>query len=352
MLQQVTFQNFTGLPNATWALSPGLNVIVGENGLGKSHFLKAVYALLRAHKEAKNRSALEKAYADKLMAVFRPESLGRLVKRKQGRARCEIKLDMQDADLSAEIAFATNAKTQVDVIRVPADPLRQTAAFLPTRELVTLCPWFVPLYDGYHVEFDETWRDTVSLLGLPTVKGPREREVAAMIAPLEEAIGGKVLVDSKTGKFYLQIPGEGQMEMPLVAEGLRKVAMLVRLISTGALLQQGYLFWDEPEANLNPKLQAVVARSIVALAQSGIQVFVATHSLFLLRELDMLTTPPDAAAPAARGTPTPVATRFFALSSHPDGAALEQGSRPEDLQTLVLLDEELRQSDRFMDHNA
>lgn len=41
------------------------------------------------------------------------------------------------------------------------------------------------------------------------------------------------------------------MEMPLVAEGLRKVAMLARLIATGTLLEQGYLFWDEPETNLN-----------------------------------------------------------------------------------------------------
>lgn len=39
------------------------------------------------------------------------------------------------------------------------------------------------------------------------------------------------------------------MEMPLVAEGLRKVAMLARLIATGTLLEQGYLFWDEPETS-------------------------------------------------------------------------------------------------------
>ncbi|MFO1416253.1 MAG: hypothetical protein U1F28_03715 [Acinetobacter sp.] len=40
--------------------------------------------------------------------------------------------------------------------------------------------------------------------------------------------------------------------MPLIAEGLRKLAMLARLISTGTLLEQDYLFWDEPETNLSP----------------------------------------------------------------------------------------------------
>ncbi|WP_281258757.1 hypothetical protein [Avibacterium endocarditidis] len=43
------------------------------------------------------------------------------------------------------------------------------------------------------------------------------------------------------------------MEIPLVAEGLRKLAMVARLVATGTLLDKGCLFWDEPEANLNPK---------------------------------------------------------------------------------------------------
>ena len=82
-------------------------------------------------------------------------------------------------------------------------------------------------------------------------------------------------------------PGAGRFEMPLVAEG-RKLGMLARLISTGSLGEKGCLFWDEPEANLNPKLVRDVARAILGLCESGVQVVVATHSPFLLREFDML----------------------------------------------------------------
>jgi len=341
MLEHARFQNFTCVPNATWQFASGLNIIVGENGLGKTHVLKALYAMLKVQADGKelSKSALESAYADKLVAVFRPENLGRLTKRKQGRERCELALTLADSAHDCAIGFATNAKSQVEVMRVPTRRLPLSPAYLPTRELVTLAPWFVSLYDNYHLDFEETWRDTVSLLGNPSLKGPREKEVARLLQPLEGAMGGKVVVDAPTGRFYLQVGGEGRMEMPLVAEGLRKLAMLARLISTGTLLKQGFLFWDEPETNLNPKLIKILAQSMVAVAAQGVQVFIATHSLFMLRELEMLL-----AAKARAGVPS----RWFALAWHDGQVLLEQADRPDDIQTLVMLDEELAQSDRFL----
>jgi predicted ATPase len=129
------------------------------------------------------------------------------------------------------------------------------------------------------------------------------------------------------------------MEMPLVAEGLRKMAMLARLISSGVLLEQGYLFWDEPESNLNPKLIKVIAASILAIAASGVQVFLATHSLFLLRELQLLLQSKPYQA---------LSSRWFALAARNDAIVLEQSDRLDDIQTLVMLDEELAQSYRYL----
>ncbi len=343
MLNKAVIRNFGPLPSGDYQFAPGLNVIVGENGLGKSQLLKLLYAVLKVNADAKEltKAELQKAYAEKLVGVFRPDGLGRLVKRRQGKERCEVRLDMQETALSCSFSFASQAKSEVQLDKAPGKVLAQAPAYIPTRELVTLCPWFGPLYDNYHLRFEESWRDTVSLLGAPSVKGPREKKAAELLKPLEAAMGGKVVVEPGTGEFYLNIPGEGNMEMPLVAEGLRKLAMLARLISTGVLLDKGYLVWDEPETNLNPKLIKVVARSILTLCQQGIQVFIATHSLFLMRELEIIQQEKPFQA---------IAPRFFALKAGDAGAAtsLEQGSNLYDIQTLVLLDEELHQSERFM----
>ena len=65
--------------------------------------------------------------------------------------------------------------------------------------------------------------------------------------------GPKLAVDAATGRLYLNMPGEGKMEMPLVAEGLRKLAMLaiprgVRIayegLSWGRTINEFTTAWD------------------------------------------------------------------------------------------------------------
>ncbi|WP_260335325.1 AAA family ATPase, partial [Neisseria meningitidis] len=205
------------------------------------------------------------------------------------------------------------------------------------RELITLCPWFTSLYQNQSIPFEETWFDACMQLNHPLAKGPRETKIRELLEPIENAMGGKV--SEEQGRFYLSLTNTGgKIEAPLVAEGLRKFVMIARLIATGALLDKGYLFWDEPEANLNPKLIKVAARIIWSLSQQGIQVFIATHSLFLLRELELLK--------LENNTDLPV--RFFSLIASDDGTKVEQGNSINDLNTLILLDENIMQADRYL----
>lgn len=348
MLKQLNIKNLTLFPNEhNLSFAAGLNVFVGENGTGKTHLMKMAYSLIAASQEASRKQEhnaptkayLQKAYADKLLGVFKPDALGRLVSRKQGRARCEVSLKFDNNDLNTSISFATNAKSDVQVEILPKQWDEQPALFVPTRELMTIYPGFVALYDMHHVPFEETWRDTCLHLAVPQLKGRRSAAIADLLGPLEKAMGGRVFLD-KSGQFYLTIQGTGSMEMQLVSEGLRKLAMLAQLIGNGVLQENGYVFWDEPESNLNPKLIKLIAEVIYSLATNGIQVFIATHSLFLLRELEII---------SANRKDKKFTQRYFAMKPDGNSVLIEQGDELTDLHTLTLLDEALQQSDRYMD---
>lgn len=348
MLQSLHIDNFTVFDDTKLDFCNGLNIIVGENGLGKTHLLKLPYVAMAVSaeegKKQKNRpptkDLLQKRIAEKLSHVFRPEKLGRLARRQQGRNQCKVQIKFSEKKENLVFGFSTNSSSEVAIEHCPTAWCKQQPVFLPSRELLTIYPGFVSLYESREVEFEETWRDTCLLLGAPAIKGPRDKNITRMLEPLEKQMDGKVV--ERNGRFYLHQSrhAAGELEMPLVAEGWRKLAMLARLIATGSLLSKNCLFWDEPEANLNPRLIREVANAILGMCAAGIQVFVATHSLFLLRELEIL----------QQQEFKEVECAYFGLEKDEEHNVIISQSENNDVQPLAMLDEELKQSDRFLQY--
>ena len=342
MLKKLHLKDFTLFEATDLEFGRHLNVFVGENGAGKTHILKAAYCGLKVSAELHHggmtgEAQWQVAMANKLSNVFRPDELGRLVRRGRSRSKAELAYSFDRPALDFSFAISRLAKKEVTSIVEPQGHLAKSPVYVPTRELLTLSPWFIALYKTAYVPFEETWYDTCLLLEAPLARGPREATIKRLLVPLEEAMGGKL--ELSTSGFYLHLPN-GTMEMHVVAEGLRKLAMVARLIATGFLLEDGCLFWDEPETNLNPRILKRVARTILSLARSGVQVFVATHSLFLVREFQIL------------GSETEfedLENRYFGLQLQDGGVRVSQGATMDDVGDLAALDEELLQSDRYLD---
>lgn len=349
MLDSLRLKNFTAFSEAEFQFAPGLNVLVGENATGKTHVLKVAYVVNHVlHEETfKSQSRksptfyLKSAVAEKLVAVFKPDELGRLVRHGlRKRQRAVVACRYSNAS-TLNFSFSAESENSVSVQRTSGPGVDERPVYFPTRELMTIYPEFISLYETTHLPFDETWRDTCLLLGAGLAKGSREKRAKELLAPIEEAMGGEIEL-TKTGGFYLNVAGV-RTEMHLVAEGFRKLAMIARLIATGALAGKGCLFWDEPEANLNPNMVKLVARTILHLCQSGIQVFIASHSLFLLRELDILLQTDEF---------QDVSRRFFGLHRDEARVSVQQGDSVDDIGTIAALEEELSQSDRYLASEA
>ena len=356
-IKTLTIQNFTTFSDVILEFE-SLNIIIGENGLGKSHLLKLPYAIMAASQRPYGKSTndpteqshnddyiarharptkniLEDRLTNKLLKVFRPEKrVGRLVRRKQGQDQCKVNLELENTEDSISFNFTTS-RSKISITRYPSVWYEDAPVFLPTHELLAAYPGFVWLYENYDLPFDETWYDACKLLGAPALRGRRTARASELSSPLEEILGGSITLDKN--RFYLRQQG-ANMEMSLVAEGFRKVGMLAQLINTGQLLDTGYLFWDEPESNLNPKIIREVAKAIFQISQSGTQVFIATHSLFLLKELEIL-----------GHALTTYRQRYFVLEKKEDGVAVHQTDDIYGIKPFSLLDEESDQSDRFVE---
>ena len=348
VIKYLRLDKFTAFNKARLEFSPGLNVIIGENGLGKTHLLKVAYSILailsRGERESQSptptKEYLEGALGKKLQSVFMPDELGHLVERNYKQSSVSLSFEHSIHDIGFEFSSASRSKTKVT--NLPDDWIYKSPVYLPTRELMSIHSGFVSLYDNVHTPFDETWRDTCLLLEAPLAKGAREAQIRHMLHPLEKLMGGQITI-GPTG-FYLE-SDRGLLEMNLVGEGLRKLAMIARLIASATLTEGSCLFWDEPESNLNPRLIKQIANTLFKLSQQGVQIFIATHSLFLLRELHIL---------QLQDKRNNAKSRYFGLtrSESNSSVTIDQASSIEEIGHITSLDEDLSQSGRFMDETS
>lgn len=284
MFESLKLHNFTVFADAEFEFVRGINVYAGANGSGKTHILKILYSLQKHQVLQRNADGGEQMHQT-LIRVFKPDALGRLVRRQQGVNSCSVSANWGKKSLA--ITFNTKTKT----IETPRIWLLKFAPILiPAKDILGHSVNFVDAYDTLNsdgepwLDFDVTYRDLLTHANPSVQKGPVPPDQEVLLESLRKQMSGRV-EKSPTGRYYLK-DSSGRIEFPLVAEGWRKLGLLWTLIRNGSLLKGSVLYWDEPEANLNPSMFPVVAEILAKLAASGTQLHIASHSYAFLRELE------------------------------------------------------------------
>ena len=279
-LTRVKLDHFTAFDKLDLELSRGVNVFVGANGTGKTHLMKVCYAACDSSKTGT-------PFAEKLVRVFLPSgrALGRLVKRQSASSRGVVEIYRSNMGLRASFSNHTKSSRSATITGVSrwADaPIE--SVYIPVKEMLSNGPGFLSLYATREIHFEEVYADILHRAYLPLLRGPVDDSRRYLLASLQKAIDGRVTV--KNGEFFLRNK-QGNLEFSLLAEGIRKLALLWLLIQNGTLQNGAVLFWDEPETNLNPKLFGVLMGILLELQRTGVQVFLATHDYVILKELDI-----------------------------------------------------------------
>ena len=134
-LTKIEAENFTVFENIKIPFSQGLNVLVGENGMGKTHIMKLAYAACQASKK-------EVSFPQKVTMLYRPDqfSIGRLVNRnKNGNNTAKILIESDTAKIG--MTFSTQTKRWNAEVKLEEKWEKQmsdlTSAFIHAKEILS-----------------------------------------------------------------------------------------------------------------------------------------------------------------------------------------------------------------------
>jgi AAA15 family ATPase/GTPase len=331
MITHLELKNFAAFSSLKIDFSPRINIIIGENGTGKTQLLKAAYGLCSGAPIFEsnpniNKKEIEKALTHKLLRLFMPldDKLGKL--HHQG-ATDQAYLHARFA-MSQKITttFFNNSKGLAIQDLNNYESIQNVSVFIPTKEILSLVKGMTdPSHDHKTVEliFDDGYVDLANALMQSADKDTDEiinfdPRMNAILSQLTNLIGGRYQLEDggfcfQHGK-YVEKPSPNRLKTKaaqmyqdstvtefvpskaplysssMTAEGFRKIGMLQCLVSSGVLKpgKSGPLFWDEPESNLNPKLVALLVPVMLELSRNGQQIILTTHEYVLLKWFNLL----------------------------------------------------------------
>ena len=282
MITRFKASHFTVFTTLDVKFTSGINIFIGQNGTGQTHLMKAVYSACCLIGKK-----IDTPLDRKINGVFMPNSIGRLVHRAVGRKSGSISIYRQQENEARERSITLNLTSQnksevkQNAWKVDDDI---EAIFIPVKDMLANAPGFRSLFSQKKLSYEEIYLDIIDKAFIPIARGKLSPEREKLLKILNEAMSGRVIEKNET--FYLKNKN-GELEFSLLAEGFRKLGLLYRLIQNESLTHGSMLFWDEPEANLNPRLSQTVAKILIELSKMGVQIFIATHDYVLLKEFQL-----------------------------------------------------------------
>lgn len=303
MINRIHIKDFVLFDVFHWPQTSGINVILGENDTGKTGLLKLLYASTRAwnvHTANLNRGLnipYKEILAQKIFNVFQPRrnGIGELVRKGDKRKLVFEGEYFQHTAHRQSIHFSFTASSERKIIEAsnfvdPCQVERFNTLFIPPKEVLTAWQAIKSTRqeDSWQFGFDDTYTDLIDALLDNGKSGNLPQELKAIKKRLLSLFDGEVKPPAPGENDFLFIRNKAKYTMGMTAEGIKKMGIYARLINNRNLNANTILFLDEPEAVLHPKAIRQLAEIIYLFSQAGVQIFLNTHSFFLLKQLEII----------------------------------------------------------------
>lgn len=308
MITSLRIKNVGPIRNLEWRDIGKINLFIGGNATGKTFLMKAMYAAIRASEECgrgDDPRTFEQVLSEKLYWTFQVSRLHEiLTKGANGRFECHLATD----DGAVSFSFGEKTTKSIQDCENTLNRNAYNSVFFPAKEVLSLEESIRFAREQQKAfGFDDTYFDLVKAIDIETLKGRTYDSFAKSRKILTSIIDGRV-VKTKEGDWIYK-KGNRQYAIHIASEGIKKIAILDTLLGNRYLTPESVLFFDEPEAALHPTALGKFFDIIALLAETGMQVFIATHSYFTVKLLHLLA--------KEKGISLPV------LSFEPDGITID-----------------------------
>lgn len=288
MLNSVELKNYGPLADLQWRDLGPVNLVIGDNGSGKTFLLKTIYSAMRTLEEYKRGNDPRSAntiLAEKLYWTFQAEKIGDLVN-KTANGPLSFKLSLDDRDFNYSFGRDTSENITSLENHIPAR--KSNSIFLPAKEIVSIHHIILKSRDTDKIfGFDDTYYDLAKVLSSSRKPGKNFKEFAASREELRKILGGREIYQDDNGQWSFWKDNQ-KFSVGVTAEGFKKIGILDILLGNRYLDRNSLLFIDEPESALHPQAISDFLDIIALLAEGGMQFFLASHSYFVVKKLHLI----------------------------------------------------------------
>lgn len=164
-IDEIYLKNFGMIEEFSGRQFSNINLIIGENGTGKTFLLKALYSAIRSLEEYKRGDEIKtisEILSEKLRWTFQVEKLGDMVTKS---AEDGLSLNIQLGNDRINYQFSQNASSKVGTIVAPNKGKVGNSIFIPAKEVLSL---FSVILKSREVDksfgFDDTYYDLAKAL--------------------------------------------------------------------------------------------------------------------------------------------------------------------------------------------
>lgn len=289
IIHSIDIKNLGRISAINCDFAPGLNLIIGENGAGKTFLLKALYASIRTTEEYRRGDDIRNAndiLAEKLRWTFQTDKLGDIVKKGCDQP-LSVKIDMNDSSIN--YSFSKDANNSMKKFHNTISRTDFNSVFIPAKEVLSLYNIILRSREmDRSFGFDDTYYDLAKALRVAPRRGKNYYVFADSRTKLKDIVAGKVDFDDSTNKWYYK-SGKAKFSIGATSEGVKKIAILDRLLANGYVDKDSIIFIDELESALHPKAISEFIDMLYDISKSlGIQIFIASHSYFVIKKLYLI----------------------------------------------------------------